>query len=75
MNKAQSVFLGVALISTGTFAMDGTSGDGSMMDMKAMDADENGMLSKDEYMKGHEGMSDRETPWTGMRKIRPTWST
>ena len=68
MDKTQATFLVVTLLSTATFAMDGSSGHGSMMDMKAMDTDKNGMLSEEEYMKGHEGMSDRETQWTGMKK-------
>lgn len=68
MDKTQATFLVVTLISTATFAMDGSSGHGSMMDMKAMDTEKSGMLSKEEYMKGHEGMSDRETQWTGMKK-------
>jgi hypothetical protein len=57
MNKAKVVLVAAAFVATGAFAMDDM-----MMDMKAMDTNHDGMISKKEFMKFHEDM------WAKMKK-------
>ena len=59
MNKAKLVLLASAFVATGAFAADGM-----MMDMKSMDANGDGMISKKEFMKHHEHM------WSKMKKSK-----
>ena len=54
MNKAKLVLLAIAFAATGAFAADGM-----MMDMKSMDSNGDGMISKKEFMKHHEQMWDK----------------
>ncbi len=56
MDKAKVILVAAAFVATGAFAMD------DMMDMKAMDANHDGMISKKEFMKFHEEM------WAKMKK-------
>lgn len=46
------------------------SGSGMMMHMKTYDSNGDGMLSKDEFMKGHEGMFDRMKGPNGMIDLK-----
>jgi hypothetical protein len=62
MNKAKVVLFAAAFVATGAFAMDEMKPQGMMMDMKAMDTNHDGMISKKEFMKFHEDM------WTKMKK-------
>ena len=68
MNRSHGVFMAAALVASAAFAMDDMTQNGMTMDMTAMDANHDGMLSKQEYMKGHEGMKDHEDRWTKMQK-------
>ena len=45
---------------------------GMMMDMKKFDANADGMLSKEEFMKAHEDMFDRMKGPNGMVSIKDT---
>ncbi len=59
MNKAKLVLLATAFVATGAFAADGMT-----MDMKSMDSNNDGMISKKEFMKHHEHM------WNKMKKSK-----
>ena len=62
MNKARMVVFAAAFVATGVFAADDVKPQGMMMDMKAMDTNHDGMISKKEFMKHHENM------WAMMKK-------
>lgn len=70
--KTFSTILAVAVLSTSNHlatAADAMPGGKNMMMesmMKKMDANSDGMLSKDEFMKGHEKMFDRMKGKNGM---------
>ena len=53
---------GLASVSISAVAMDDMKPQGMMMDMKAMDTNHDGMISKKEFMKFHEDM------WAKMKK-------
>ena len=53
---------GLASIGISAVAMDDINPQGVMMDMKAMDTNHDGMISKKEFMKFHEDM------WAKMKK-------
>ena len=53
---------GLAVASISAVAMDDMKPQGMMMDMKAMDTNHDGMISKKEFMKFHEDM------WAKMKK-------
>ena len=53
---------GLASVSISAAAMDDMKPQGMMMDMKAMDTNHDGMISKKEFMKFHEDM------WAKMKK-------
>jgi hypothetical protein len=53
---------GLASVSISAVAMDDMKAQGMMMDMKAMDTNHDGMISKKEFMKFHEDM------WAKMKK-------
>ncbi len=53
---------GLASVSISAAAMDDMKPRGMMMDMKAMDTNHDGMISKKEFMKFHEDM------WAKMKK-------
>ena len=59
MSKSQSVVFAAILAVAAASAM---AADSMGMDMKAMDTNKDGMVSKDEYMKYHEAM------WMKMKK-------
>jgi hypothetical protein len=54
----------LASVSISALAMDDMKPQGMMMDMKAMDINHDGMISKKEFMKFHEDM------WAKMKKNR-----
>ena len=56
------VAMGVASVSISAVAADDVKPQGMMMDMKAMDTNHDGMISKQEFMKYHEKM------WAMMKK-------
>src|SRR5207237_6113226 len=56
------VATGLASASISAVAMDEMKSQGMMMDMKAMDTNHDGMISKKEFMKFHEDM------WAKMKK-------
>ena len=62
MNKARVVLFATAFVATGAFAMVDMKPHAMMMDMSAMDANHDGMISKKEFMKFHEEM------WVKMKK-------
>lgn len=75
MNKTNLLVIAFALVATGCTAIaadqkkagGGMSGHGMMGNMmKKMDGNADGMLSKDEFMKGHEQMFDRMKGQNGM---------
>ena len=64
MQRLLHIFLatGLAGVSISAIAMDDMKPQGMMMDMKAMDTNHDGMISKKEFMKFHEDM------WAKMKK-------
>jgi hypothetical protein len=64
MNKAKVILVAAAFVATGAFAMDDMKPQGMMMDMKAIDTNHDGMISKKEFMKFHEDM------WAKMKKSK-----
>ena len=64
MHRLLHIFLatGLAGVSIAAVAMDDMKPQGMMMDMKAMDTNHDGMISKKEFMKFHEDM------WAKMKK-------
>ncbi len=64
MHRRLQIFLamGLAGVSISAVAMDDMKPQGMMMDMKAMDTNHDGMISKKEFMKFHEDM------WAKMKK-------
>jgi len=64
MHRLFYVLLATGLASTSSLAvaMDDMKPQGMMMDMKAMDTNHDGMISKKEFMKYHEDM------WAKMKK-------
>lgn len=54
--------MGLAGVSISAVAMDDMKSQGMMMEMKAMDINHDGMISKEEFMKFHEDM------WAKMKK-------
>lgn len=60
MKTVKLVLLASAFVATGAFA----ASDGMMMDMKKIDANGDGMISKKEFMKHHEHM------WSMMKKSK-----
>lgn len=75
MNKTNLLVIAFALVATGCTAIAadekkagaGMMGSGMMGNMmKKMDSNADGMLSKDEFMKGHEQMFDRMKGQNGM---------
>ena len=64
MQRLLHIFLamGLAGLSISAVAMDDMKPQGMMMDMKAMDTNHDGMISKKEFMKFHEDM------WAKMKK-------
>src|SRR6266581_1353871 len=64
MRRLLYIFLatGMAGVSISAGAMDDMKPQGMMMDMKAMDTNHDGMISKKEFMKFHEDM------WARMKK-------
>ena len=62
MSKTLSILLGAALlaVTSASVAADNMKpGAGMKMDMKTMDRNGDGMVSKDEFMKHHEAMYDK----------------
>lgn len=59
MNKSKSIVLAAILLGT---AVSSVAADSMGMDMKMMDTNKDGMISKDEFMKYHEAM------WAKMKK-------
>jgi len=64
MHKLLYIFFatGLAVASISAVAMDDMKPQGMMMDIKAMDTNHDGMISKKEFMKFHEDM------WAKMKK-------
>ena len=64
MHRLLHIFLAASLagVSIAAVAMDDMKPQGMMMDMKAMDTNHDGMISKKEFMKFHEDM------WAKMKK-------
>src|SRR5438309_6110085 len=64
MHKLLYIFVAMSLasVSNSAVAMDDMKPQGMMMDMKAMDTNHDGMISKKEFMKFHEDM------WAKMKK-------
>ena len=64
MHKLLYIFFAMSLasVSISAVAMDDMKPQGMMMDMKAMDTNHDGMISKKEFMKFHEDM------WAKMKK-------
>jgi EF hand len=64
MRRLLCIFFATGLASVGisAAAMDDMTPQGMMMEMKAMDANHDGMISKKEFMKFHEDM------WAKMKK-------
>ena len=64
MHRLLCIFLAMGLASVGisAVAMDDMKPQGMMMEMKAMDTNHDGMISKKEFMKFHEEM------WAKMKK-------
>ena len=61
--------MGLASVGVSAVAMDDMKPQGMMMEMKAMDTNHDGMISKKEFMKFHEEM------WAKMKKISRAWLT
>lgn len=64
MSKARAVLIAAIFVSTGAFAADDMKHQGMMMDMKSMDSNSDGMISKKEFTKHHENM------WAKMKKTK-----